>query len=288
MKKQIFVVLFVLLFSFVAFGQNAAPQEKFVTVYGAKIRYVEAGDAAKPTVVLLHGLGANAESWQFVIPALAAKYHVIAPDQIGFGKSDKPMISYRVETYVDFLDKFLGELKIQKAALVGNSMGGWISAWYAAKNPAKIEKLILVDAAGFAPPKDFDVKQLDALNPSTREGTRLLAKLVFFNPLFSSDAVVDNLMTARIASNDGYTIQTLIESIKRGEGYIDEQVKTIKQTTLIVWGKQDGLIAAAHGERFKREIANSQLIVFDQCGHVPQIEKAAEFNAAVLKFLEGK
>ena len=95
MKKIIFANLFVLILAFSAIAQTA-PQEKSVTVFGAKIRYLEAGDAAKPTVILLHGLGAQAESWQFNIPVLAANYHVIAPDQVGFGKSDKPFLKYRV------------------------------------------------------------------------------------------------------------------------------------------------------------------------------------------------
>ena len=77
---------------------QTAPQEKTVTVFGAKIRYLEAGDPTKPKVILLHGLGGSAENWQSNplasnIVALAASYHVVAPDQIGFGKSDKPKLA---------------------------------------------------------------------------------------------------------------------------------------------------------------------------------------------------
>ena len=147
MKKIIFAKLFILIFAFALFAQTA-PQEKSVTIFGAKIRYLEAGDAAKPTVILLHGLGAQAETWQFNIPALAANYHVIAPDQVGFGKSDKPFLKYRVGTYADFLDKFMSELKIEKAHLVGNSMGGWVAGLMAIKYPNRVEKIVLADAAG--------------------------------------------------------------------------------------------------------------------------------------------
>jgi pimeloyl-ACP methyl ester carboxylesterase len=288
MKKQILAILFVLLFSVAAFGQ-VAQQEKTATVFAAKIRYVEAGDSTKPVIVLLHGLGGSADSaWALNIQSLAAKYRVIALDQIGFGKSDKPMINYRVGTYVDYLDKFLSELKIEKATLVGNSMGGWISVLYAAKYPAKVEKIVLVDAAGYAPPKDFDYKVLQGLNPSTREGTQAMIKRIFYNPAFQSDAAVDNFITLRSQAGDGYTIQALINSIARGEDYFDAQVKIIKQPTLIVWGKQDGLVPVSEGARLNKDIAGSQMIVFDQAGHVPQFEKASDFNAAVLRFLEGK
>ena len=92
-------------------------------------------------------------------------------------------------------------------------------------------------------------------------------------------------MATRLAAGDGYTINSITESIIRGEDFLDDAVKTIKRPTLIIWGRQDGLLALADGERFNKDIAGSKLIVFDQCGHVPNIEKPGEFNAAVLKFL---
>jgi pimeloyl-ACP methyl ester carboxylesterase len=273
---------------FVAAGVRAqAVQEKFVTVFGAKIRYTEAGDPAKPTVILLHGLGGSGDtSWMFTAPALAANYYVITPDQIGFGKSDKPFLNYRVATYVDFLDKFMSELKIEKATLVGNSMGGWVSVLFAEKRPAKVEKLVLVDSAGYAPPKGFDYGQLQRLNPSTRDGVRAMVKQLFFNSaLFSTDAAIDQFMAARVAANDGYTIQTLIRNIETGDDYFDTQVRAVKHPTLIVWGKQDGLAPVSDGERLSRDIAGSELAVFDQAGHFPQMEKAADFNKRVSEFL---
>jgi pimeloyl-ACP methyl ester carboxylesterase len=268
-----------------AAAQVQAPAEKEATVYGVKIHYVEAGSG--PVVILLHGLGGNSTNWVFNTSALAQKFRVIVPDQVGFGRSDKPLINYHVGTYVDFLDKFLEELKIEKASLVGNSMGGWVAASYALLHPEKVERLVLVDAAGFAPPADFDVRLLSKLNPSTRQDMKQLAQLVFYNKtLFTTDAAIDLMLRQRITAGDGYTIQSLNESIARREDMLDNRLTGIKQPTLIIWGRADGLTPLAeYGERFKREISGSQLLVFDECGHVPQVEKAAEFNAAVLKFL---
>ncbi len=282
-----FTCLLLIIFASAVLAQAA--QDKTVTIFGAKIHYIEAGDAANPTVVLLHGLGGSTDNWAFNTPALAAKYHVIALDQVGFGKSDKPLINYRIGTYADFLDKFFSELKIEKATLVGNSLGGWIGALYTLKYPNKVEKLVLVDSAGFAPPKDFNYKSLQNLNPSTREQVRETLKLVIYNQALVTDAFVDSGITARVSAGDGYTIQALVDSIKRGEDFLDGKLKDLKKPTLIVWGKQDGLTPLAEfGERFKREIAGSELIVYDQCGHIPMVEKAADFNAALLKFLEQK
>lgn len=261
-----------------------APQEKSATVFGAKIRYLEAGDAAKPTVILLHGLGSQAEVWQFNIGALAANYHVIAPDQIGFGKSDKPFLKYRVGTYVDFLDKFMSELKIEKAHLVGNSMGGWIAALTAIKYPNRVEKIVLSDSAGILPAtlNEADIYQL---NNSTRDEIRANLKKVFASPMFQSEDLVDQFFTQRVAAGDGYTINSLIESIKRKEDFLNSRLGEIKKPTLIIWGKQDGLLPVADANTFNKGIAGSQLVIFENCGHAPQFEKAQDFNKAVLEFL---
>ena len=283
MKTRIVLLIAIALFvTLVAKAQG--PKE--VVVFGQKIQYVEAG--AGPTVILLHGLGGSSQAWGLNTAALAEKYHVIVPDQIGFGKSDKPLVNYRIRTYVDFLDQFCKQLKIERATLVGSSMGGWIAAMFTASFPDRVDKLVLVDAAGYAPPKDFDTRVYFALNPSTRAEMKALIAKVFYNKAFQTDAAVDQAIAARLAAGDGYTINSITESIIRGEDFLDDVVKTIKRPTLIIWGRQDGLVSLAEGERFNKDIAGSKLIVIEQCGHVPNTEKPGEFNAAVLKFLAGE
>lgn len=285
MRKQI-ATLFLILLSGVAASaaQQGQPAQKEVVVFGQKIRYLEAGTG--PTVILLHGLGGSGQNWMFTVSALSPQFHVVVPDQVGFGNSDKPMINYRVRTYVDFLDQFCKQLKIERATLVGNSMGGWIAAAFTIAFPEKVDRLVLASATGYAPPGNFDYKSLYSLNPSTREGMKQLAAKVFFNKSFSSDTVIDQLLAQRMSAGDGYTINSLIESVGRREDFLDGQLDKIKTPTLIIWGREDGLVLLSEGERFKKDIANSKMIVFDRCGHFPQVEKAGEFNAAVLEFLK--
>jgi pimeloyl-ACP methyl ester carboxylesterase len=286
MRKQI-AALFLLLFSAV-FGsaQTAQPAstQKQAVVFGQKIRYVEAGSG--PTVILLHGLGGSGQSWMFSVGPLAEKFHVVVPDQIGFGTSDKPFINYSIRTYVDFLAEFYKQLKIERATLVGHSMGGWIAATFTISFPEKVDRLVLADAAGYAPPANFDYKSLYSLNPSTREGMKALAAKVFFNKSFTTEAMIDQLLAQRMAAGDGYTINSLIESIGRNEEFLDGKLDRIKTPTLIIWGGEDGLVLLTDGERFNKDIANSKLIIFNRCGHFPQLEKAGEFNAALLEFLK--
>ncbi|HWP43944.1 MAG TPA: alpha/beta fold hydrolase [Blastocatellia bacterium] len=269
-----------------ACAAQAQPQtaDKYATVFGAKIHYLEAGSG--PAVILLHGLGGDASNWASTTGPLSQKYRVIVPDQLGFGKSDKPLLNYRVGTLVDFLDGLYKELKIERATLVGNSLGGFVAAAFALAHPEKVDRLVLVCSAGFSLPKETDPHILSGLNPSTRSQIKQIMSLIFYNEqLFTSDAAVDAFFARKVAAGDGYTIQRFIESLARGEDVLDGRLGAIKHPTLIIWGRQDGLIPLATGERFKKEIAGSELVIIEQCGHVPQIEKAAEFNAALMRFL---
>ena len=239
---------------------QSAVADKSVTVYGVKIHYQEAGSG--PAVILLHGLGGDVSNWAQTIGPLSQKYRVIVPDQIGFGRSDKPMINYRVGTLVDFLDGFYKELKLDRASLVGNSLGGWTAAAYALAHPEKVERLVLVDAAGFAITGDVDPRILNGLNPSTRDAVKQVMSLVFYNKqIYASDAAVDLLFARKMTAGDGYTIQRFIDSITRGEDVLDNRLGAVKQPTLIIWGREDGLTPIAMGERFKKEIPGS-----DACG----------------------
>jgi 2-hydroxy-6-oxonona-2,4-dienedioate hydrolase len=272
-----------------AFSQ--APQEKSVTVFGAKINYVEAGDPAKPKVILLHGLGGSIANWALTTPALAQDYHVFVLDQVGFGKSDKPIVNYRVAMLVEFLDVFCKKLGVQKATLVGNSLGGWTAAAFTIAHPEKVDKLVLVDAAGYTSKRwggpEMTKEALAALNPSTTEDLKRLFGLVFYNKAMLNDQIVEAQLANKFKRGDGYTINSFIESIVRGEDFLDGKTKAIKAPTLALWGKDDGLTPLGLGKAFVEDIPGAQLVVIENCGHVPQMEKAVEFNAALLKFLGG-
>lgn len=282
-------VLLTLALAASARAQTPTPENKVVEIYGQKIYYQEAGSAANPKVILLHGLGGDMNNWAMTLPALAAKYHVFVPDQIGFGKSDKPILNYRIATLVEFLDQFCRKLGIEKASLVGNSLGAWTAAAFAIEHPGKVEKLALAGGAGLTSKRwggpALTNEIFSILNPSTTAEVKRTFEMIFYNKTFASDAYVAQAFTARLKRGSGQVINSLIESMLRGEDYVDEKLKTIKAPTLVVWGREDRLTPLAMGEAFAKDIPGAQLLVFDQCAHVPQLEKPAEFNAAVLKFL---
>ncbi|HMV51313.1 MAG TPA: alpha/beta fold hydrolase [Blastocatellia bacterium] len=266
----------------------AAQVHKQVEIYGQKIHYVEAGSG--PAVILLHGLGGDATNWAMTVPVLASKYHVYVPDQIGFGQSDKPLMNYRVATLVEFLAQFYKKLNIEKATLVGNSLGGWTAASFAIAHPEKVDKLVLVDAAGYTAKRwggaELTKELYAVLNPATTADLKRAMSLVFYNKALITDAFIETAFANKLKKGDSPTINAFIDSVLRGEDFIDDKVKTIKTPTLVVWGREDGLTPLAIGEAFAQDIVGAQKLVIEKCGHVPQLEKAAEFNTGLLKFLE--
>jgi pimeloyl-ACP methyl ester carboxylesterase len=212
-----------------------------------------------------------------------ASHRVIALDQIGFGRSDKPLLGYRVGTFVDFLDGFLNELKIDHASLVGNSLGGWIAADFALTHPERIDRLVLCDAAGYAAlGKNMNARTLSALRLASRDDIRYLGPLTFHNKRFYED--VDLAFKQRVTAGDNYTVNQILDSMIRGEDVLDGRMGAIHKPTLIVWGREDKLIPLSFAERFHKEITGSRLEVIDTCGHMPHVECADKFNHALLKF----
>ena len=256
----------------------------FVTVMGAKIYYIDRG--AGPTVVLIHGLGDQGSVWKNVIDPLAKERRVIAVDLIGFGRSDKPLLDYRTQTFVDFFAGFLSALHIERPSLVGNSLGGTVAALYAIEHPANVDRLVLVDAGGFKSTGKTDPRMASALRLSTREDYRYLATFTFYSSKFyPNDAFLDYALGERVRRGDGYTITKAIESLQRNDDVLDGRLGAITASTLLVWGRGDKLTPLSIATRFQRELKNSKLVLLEKCGHVPQVECPADLTAALLGFL---
>lgn len=270
-------------------AQAPAPQfeEKTIAIFGQTVHYWDVGSG--PALVLLHGLGSRKDDWQRVIEPLSHKHRVVAPDQIGFGKSDKPLLDYKIQTYVDFLNEFLHQLKIDKATLAGESMGGWIAgldAIEASKNPhlVPLDKLILVDAAGL--PWDPSAAVPTNLNPSTLEEMRALMKSLFYDTSWLNDDILRAIFTSKLSQHDGYTVRALLAGFNQGAEMINDKLGDIHVPTLVVWGRQDALLPLSTGQRYASGIAGARIVVIDKCGHVPAAEQPAEFIAAVSEFLD--
>jgi triacylglycerol lipase len=278
------MVLLLAVIAVPAFGQGQPP-DKTIAVFGESIHYFDMGSG--PVVVLLHGLGARKEDWLPVFEPMAQKYRLLVPDQIGFGRSDKPLLDYSVQTYVDFLNEFLRQLKVEKASLVGESLGGWIAALYVAEigggaHLIPVEKLVLVDAAGLK-----QDQPIPDLNPSSLAAMRGVLEAVFYDTSWVNEDALRKIFTDKLAVKDSYTVRSFLGNPTREKERLDDRMASIKAPTLVVWGKQDKSLPITSGERYAAGIAGAKMVSFEKCGHVPPVEKTEEFLAAVMPFLSG-
>lgn len=266
------------------------PETKTALVFGQKIVYYDVGSG--PTLVLVHGFGSQAMfDWGNVIMPLAKHHRVIAMDQIGFGQSDKPTIDYSIQTYVDFLGEFLRVMKVDRFALAGESLGGWIVAAYTiqALAPgnvgkyalAKPEKLILEDAAGHRAIGGPGVGV--AIAGSLKEAAGVAA--IFYDKSRVTEDFVRENFAVKLRANDGGTQRSLRGNAKLAGETVGDKLGGITIPTLVVWGGNDAVVPLADGQDYAAKIAGAKLVVVPECGHAASIEKPAEFVAAVEPFL---
>ncbi|OLC64235.1 hypothetical protein AUH73_00505 [archaeon 13_1_40CM_4_53_4] len=145
-----------------------------------------------------------------------------------------------------------------------------------------VEKLVLVDAAGLK-----QDKPIPDLNPSSLAGMRAVLEAVYYDTSWLSEDVLRKIFTDKLAAKDGYTVRSILSNPGLGAERLDGRLANVKVPTLVVWGKQDKLLPISSGERYAAGITGAKLVSFDKCGHVPAVEKTAEFLAAVTAFLGG-
>jgi pimeloyl-ACP methyl ester carboxylesterase len=269
----------------VAASAPAAVAEKDATVYGYKLHYREAGEG--PAVILLHGLGGDGSRWTSTVSTLAGDFRVIALDQIGFGESDKPLANYNHALLAEFLVEFMKTIGLEKASVVGHSMGAFVGMYAAVHYPDALDRLVLVDGGSLvAKPRSPHLVQIQ--NGTTLAETREYFELMFYDKSFVTDEMVRANYVRRLRV--GYTISKMQEARAKGVAATvsQEQARGIRATTLILWGKQDALLDPADAAVLDRVIPNSRAVLIEECGHIPQVEQPERFNQLVRDFLTGK
>jgi pimeloyl-ACP methyl ester carboxylesterase len=264
-------------------GHAPAPrlENRTVAVYGLGQHFLEGGHGA--TVILLHGFGGSSDGWRGTATALASQYRVLVPDQIGFGGSDKPPIDYSLTTLTDFLEEFMTTLGVERATLIGHSMGARVATLFTLAHPDRVDRLVLVSGSGFAP--NMDPAVLRALNFNTVAGARRLLSLLYYDDAAHvTDAAARQLFGDRMRSGAGYTLSRIQESFQRGEGFVDD-MSPIKVPTLIIWGRDDEINSAATAARTQAQIAGSRVVLLERCGHLPMAEAPDKLLAAIKEFL---
>ncbi len=265
-------------------AQAPGVADKQTEAGGYRLHYLEAG--AGPPVVLIHGLGADVRAWRFAIPALSSSFHVYAIDLLGFGRSDKPQIPYRIGTLVDSLTGFLDAVGVDKASVIGHSLGGWVATRFATTHPDRLDKLVLVDSAGYGEaPSQMVRDYLSQLDPSAVAAAEQWLGSMNPEDQRMVEAAAVAYFARRLSGADGYAVASLVESIMRGEDALGPEVRQVRVPTLVVWGRNDPIIPLRVGQTLAADIPKARAIVLDGCGHRPQTECATAFNRAVGQFL---
>jgi pimeloyl-ACP methyl ester carboxylesterase len=272
--------------------------EKYVKVGNINTRLRSAGEKGT-NVILIHGLGGSIENWENNIEALAQRHRVYALDLKGFGRTDKTPLLRDLDELVQFIYDFMTVMHIEKASLIGNSLGGGLALFFALKYPDKVDKLVLADPAGMGREviglfKIISIPVVgELLSKSSRRSVRSLWKNIVYDPALVTDELVEQ--TYNLAAMDGAN-KALLATARAGINFRGqrenqrrralENIGKLKAPTLIFWGKQDKIIPAAHAQAAIKMIPNSELHIFEKCGHMPQLECSDDFNRLVLEFLD--
>jgi pimeloyl-ACP methyl ester carboxylesterase len=264
---------------------------RFAEIDGLRIHYQEKGEGSP--LVLLHGYTSSTYSWNDVFEPLSRTFRVIAVDLKGFGFSGKPDGDYTRRAQAQLVARVLDHLKIDKAWIVGNSMGGEVALNVALANPQRVAGLILIDSAGvevagsgsLAPAYvriPFVGRALSALALTSDRLVRQGLEKSFFDDTKVTDERVAQYY--RPLQTRGGQLAALRARTQAGQFPIEQDLHRINARTLIIWGAEDALIPLAAGRKMNSLIKDSKLVIFEKCGHLPQEELPERVLEEILSF----
>lgn len=270
--------------------------DQYVQVGGSGIRFWVEGDG--PALILVPGLAASAEFWQYNVRPLAARHRVYALDLPGFGKSDKKIEDFSLANAAAFMARFMDAVGIERASLAGNSLGGVVCAQTAVQFPERVRNLVLVGSAGFGRELSlylrlWSVPVLGDLAFRTYQGLfPSLKRWAFLRP----DSIDDQWLsgTAAVLRSPAVRKNTLKVARMgvnlRGQREdrfhgLHRDLASMDVPTLIIWGRHDAAVPLSHAYAAQSLIPNSQVRVIERGAHTPQVERPEEFNGLVLDFL---
>jgi len=309
MKKFCIVVLFLLLVVLLVVvlrpstirtkaevkKEYAQSDSKFVNWNGTEIHYTVDGTGFP--VLMIHGFGSS--NWDFYLldSLLRDKYRIIRIDMPGFGLSDYPDNEKAYQdifsTYNNYFDFLLNTLHLDSFYVIGNSLGGMFAWNLAMRHPQQVKKLVLLNSAGYEMDKVIKEANADAFRKSyvrwflqkgipeflIRDG---MGRICFNRPEIYSFQV-DRMW--KYWNREG-NLQHIMRMVNYEHYIPSAEIKKIQCPTLILWGKQDQIVSVRYADSFHHDIKNSQLIIYDSCGHVPMIERPLDVERDVLKFFE--
>ena len=269
-----------------------------VQLHGRRVNYVDIGSGEAPPIVLVHGISGNWQNWLENIPRLAQERRVVALDLPGFGESEDLAEEPTMTGLARSVEGLCEHLDLGRIALIGNSMGGFVSAETAIQFPDRVERLVLCSSAGITTSDLARTPVMAWGRAIAMSGTRSAAevRMAILRPRLR------HLTFALIARHPSRIRPDILFEIARGAGReafmptlksiveydFRERLPEIRCPTLIVWGKKDAIVPCRDAYEYERLIPGTQPVeMLEDTGHVPMIERPVTFNRTVLEFLSG-
>ena len=272
---------------------NASPEiASSLTLGDFTLNYHDVGEGAGDPILLIHGSGPGVTAWanwRGIIPVLSQKARVIAPDMLGFGYTQCPEhLKLTPAVWVDSLIALLDALKVRKVSVVGNSFGGAIALALAHAHPERVNRLVLMGAAGINAPISEGLEKVWGYTPSLEAMKGLMEVFAYDHSI-----ITDDLVRMRYEASIRADVQERFARLfpaPRQQGVemlalAESDLAAIAHETLLIHGLNDQVIPVEWSRRMKTLLPNATLQEFEQCGHWVQIEKAATFALAVSDFL---
>ena len=263
---------------------------KFVDLDGHVTHYVEMGDGEP--IILIHGYFYDSLQWSRNLEALAREFKVYALDLWGFGYSTREPIDYGYPLYASQLQKFMDAMGIEKASLIGQSMGGGTAILFSTQHPERVSKLVLVASGGLPNPykpitRLACIRGLGEFLFSLKGSRRGILKANF---IYEKSKLTDEYVEAitRFQKVKGTTAVLLRVLRKRFWDTLSREIHTLGKMglpTLIVWGRQDESIPVKLAQEMHSILEGSRLEIIEQAGHCPNDEQPEVFNQITLEFL---
>jgi 2-hydroxy-6-oxonona-2,4-dienedioate hydrolase len=274
----------------------------YIDVGELPTRYLTAGTAGLP-LVLLHGVGDHAFDWQWVMPALARAHRVYAPDLPGSGGSAKPDVDYSPAFFTRFVATFLDALGVDRAAVIGNSLGGLVGLRLALAEPERVAALGLVSSAGLGREVTYALRSLALPGygkvavawgkrpPGAAQRALGRSALLFARPWrVPREWLKEQYRLARLPGFLEAQLATVRAQVglKGQREVLVDRLAHLKVPTLVVWGTRDRVLPYSHAHGAVARLQRGSLDLIADCGHSPQVEQPKRFVSSLAEFLSDK
>jgi pimeloyl-ACP methyl ester carboxylesterase len=280
------------------------PDEEFelkeTALHGHRIAYRSAGSG--PAIVLVHGITSTSATWERVMPYLATRFTVIAPDLLGHGQSAKPRGDYSLGAYASGVRDLIVSLGHERATFVGHSLGGGVVMQLAYQFPERCERLVLVDSGGLGREVNFLLRAatlpLSEVVLPLLASTRLLDAGRGVGRLFGRLGLHAGTDVAELAKGHAslsdaesraafvHTLRTIVDPGGQRVNASDRLYLAQNVPFMLIWGERDPIIPVRHGRAAHELVPTSRLEVFEDAGHFPHVDDPQRFLDVLLDFID--